>query len=878
MNPHDVTLTALANPISEAAEERLARVLEEYLQDLENGRPADAARLLQEHPDLAEPLQECFSGLRFLHEAAQDLRKSPAAAGTASGLPFDRLGDFEIVREIGRGGMGIVYEARQVSLDRRVALKVLPFPAMLDERQIARFENEARAAAQLEHPHIVPVFSVGFDGGVHFFSMQYIDGQPLSRFICELREGAAAVSPDRGHWRRVAEWGLQAADALHGAHQCGVIHRDVKPSNLLVDGKGKLWVADFGLARCHTNTNLTATGGLLGTVNYMSPEQAAGQVEPVDHRTDIYSLGVTLYELLTLREAFAGRDRHDVLRRILEDEPTRPRRLNPAIPIDLETIVLKATAKSAQKRYLTARHLADDLRRFLDGRPILARRATLADHAKKWLGRHKTLAYAGLAMLLVAVLAMAVATAMIARAQSRTQTALRAAETALRGKAEALEQSEHHRQRSEQWFHQAREVLNRLAKRHAEELRELPQADRLRRELLRDSIGYYRSFIRSAADDPALRADLAAAYFQAGKLFERLPETQKALDAYENARTTLTQLVQERPEAVDLQADLALCHNNIGLLRHETGAADKALAALRQAVAIQRRLIEQAPGNRRFRFELALSLGNLGGLYQRLDASEAAEATYRESLHLCQDLTRQYPGEPQYLGQLAMVSNDLGLLVSSADSAQAERLCRQALSTQQTLVKLRPKDAEVQADLALCHSNLGTLLRRFGKFDEAENSCREAIAAYQQLARTVPTVGRYRCELATAFSNLGALYVATDRAAPASQAFHDARAVLEALVDDVPDAVNYRSCLGGVLSNQGTALARLGNDEEAEQAYRQGLDAQRYAVEHAPEVAAFRRLLANQYLVFSRFLQAGNRSGEADQLLLAVRQLQAPNP
>jgi serine/threonine protein kinase len=289
--------------------------------------------------------------------------------------------------------MGVVYEAEQISLSRRVALKVLPFAATMDPRQLERFHNEARAAAGLHHTNIVPVYSVGCERGVHFYAMQLIEGRPLSDFIRQFQQDAGRKGPSpaasadrttayappgaapcadtppaarhstlsagpargREYFRRVAEWSVQAAEALDHAHQTGVVHRDVKPANLLVDASGRLWVADFGLAHIqHGDAGLTLTGDLVGTLRYMSPEQALAQRVVIDHRTDVYSLGATLYELLTLRPVFDGADRQELLRQIAFEEPKPPRRVNKAVPAELETIVLKALEKNPADRYATA--------------------------------------------------------------------------------------------------------------------------------------------------------------------------------------------------------------------------------------------------------------------------------------------------------------------------------------------------------------------------------------------------------------------------------------------------------------------------------------------------------------------------------------------
>ena len=390
------------------------------------------------------------------------------------------LGDFRLLREIGCGGMGVVYEAEQLSMGRKVALKILPLATMMDPKGLARFKNEVRAVATLDHPHIVPIYSVGEERGVHYFAMRLIHGQSMARVIEQLRQteprlgadsiaailidsaehasgrgtgsdstsaadAAAAVGeadlstlaaredetgsdgkPRRGEfYRSVAELGVQAADALDCAHQHGVVHRDIKPANLMLDDARQLWITDFGLARMETDIALTMTGDVVGTLRYMSPEQAAGKRATVDHRTDIYSLGATLYELLTLEPVFAHGERNDLLRQIAEDAPRPPRRLADGLPRDVETIVLKALEKRPADRYETAQALAGDLQRFLAGAPIEAKRPGPLDRIAKWMRRHRALATSIAAALLVAVACLVVATVVIGKALQRTRAAQR---------------------------------------------------------------------------------------------------------------------------------------------------------------------------------------------------------------------------------------------------------------------------------------------------------------------------------------------------------------------------------------------------------------------------------------------------------------------
>jgi serine/threonine protein kinase/Flp pilus assembly protein TadD len=414
MTPSDADLhdhpTVTAPPPasgSDLDDPRVLRAVEEYAELLHGGERPDREAFLARHPDIADALARCLDGLEFVHAAGHDLSRpgtGPADGADLllSGVP---LGDFRLIREVGRGGMGIVYEAEQLSLGRRVALKVLPYAATMDAKHLQRFKNEARAAASLHHEHIVPVYGVGCERGVHFYAMQLIDGVSLAQMLPSLHApaGAAADAPTvpvaalstepgrrkgREFYRAVARLIADAADALEHAHQLGIVHRDVKPGNLIVDESGKVWVADFGLARFGTDAGLTMSGDLLGTLRYMAPEQALAKHGLVDHRADVYGLGATFYELLTGRPAVGGDSREEILRRIAFDEPAPARRLDKAIPAVLETVTLKCLAKNPNERYATAGELADDLRRWLSGQSIRARRLTVQQRLARWGRRH----------------------------------------------------------------------------------------------------------------------------------------------------------------------------------------------------------------------------------------------------------------------------------------------------------------------------------------------------------------------------------------------------------------------------------------------------------------------------------------------------------
>jgi serine/threonine-protein kinase len=454
-----MTSPAQAPDPDSTSEEALGAVIEELTRKIQAGQPIDFQALIRDHPDQAEQLQQLLPALHMLaglsHSEARGMAPSTTSVVDEG---MGTLGDFRILREVGRGGMGVVYEAEQISLGRKVALKVLPFAATLDAKHLQRFKTEAQAAGHLHHQNIVPVYAVGCERGVHYYAMQFIEGQTLAAMITELRRfsgrekgvnGPAADSATRtgrelwaGKWappkpqaeqlipttaypppdrpaaprqadstapaaaistensthttaffRTVARLGIQAAEALEHAHGLGVVHRDIKPGNVLVDHLGNLWITDFGLAQMQGDTKLTMSGDLLGTIRYMSPEQALAKRIVVDHRTDIYSLGATLYELLTLEPVFHGQDRQEVLRQIAFEEPRPPRRLNRAMPLELATIVTKALAKNPAERYATAQELADDFARYLRDEPIKAKRPTLILRIRKWARRRQELVW-----------------------------------------------------------------------------------------------------------------------------------------------------------------------------------------------------------------------------------------------------------------------------------------------------------------------------------------------------------------------------------------------------------------------------------------------------------------------------------------------------
>ena len=579
---------------------RIVEVVQEYLTRLEQGETPDRAAFVHRYPELAGAVEQCLEGLDLVHAESKRQRPHsaagrPAAAATGSAaeaLP-DPLGDFRIVRELARGGMGVVYEAVQLSLARRVALKVLPFAATLDARHLQRFKAEAQAAALLHHTNIVPVYAVGCERGVHFYAMQLIDGQSLAVLIGQLRRQAGLETPedpasrgpvgssyvlgtgvhsgssaasrqglriaprplsppetisqfhaqlstqhagrDSRFFRTAARLMLQAAEALEHAHEFGIVHRDIKPANLLLDTLGVLWVTDFGLAQFHADTGLTRSGDIPGTLRYMSPEQASGQRTLLDRRTDVYSLGATFYELLALEPIFKGRDVQYLLHQVLHTEPRPLRQIDKTIPVELETIILKSVSKSPDDRYRSAGDLAADLQRYLDNQPILARRPSLVDRARKWSRRHPSVVVSG--MLILAVIAIGLSI-------SNHREKLRADEA----KLQAVQ--------AEKRFQQARQIVDDLFEVSEEELAGNGGMQWTRQRMLGIVLGYYEDFIEQRKGDAAAQADLKRVQEQVkGILHEmdvlqrefhrrtlELPAAQAALDLSDEQRELLTEV------------------------------------------------------------------------------------------------------------------------------------------------------------------------------------------------------------------------------------------------------------------------------------------------------------------------------------------------
>jgi serine/threonine protein kinase len=384
--------------------------LERALSEFENawfaGERPDPESFCRRFPDFADRLRAQIENFLLVVQGLFDVEES-ACLEEPEDDDAPRLGDFKIIQEIGRGGMGVVYEARQVSLKRKVALKVLPEHLGFSREAVLKFRREAEAGGRQQHPGIVAVYAIGEHEGSHYIAQELIEGgHTLADRIEELRKAGELPV---GYFRNMASLIADVADALQHAHTSGVIHRDIKPSNILITREGVPKVTDFGLAKVEDALALSRTGDLAGTPYYMSPEQASGRASGIDLRTDVFSLGVTLYEVLTLKRPFEGKTSHEVLKNVVYHEPSDLRKLNPRIPNDLAVICLKAMEKEPKRRYPTMDEFSEDLRRYLQGEVILARPSRAVTRAVKRMRRYPALSAAvGVAALALLLLLLSV--------------------------------------------------------------------------------------------------------------------------------------------------------------------------------------------------------------------------------------------------------------------------------------------------------------------------------------------------------------------------------------------------------------------------------------------------------------------------------------
>jgi len=768
---------------------RLGRAVQAFLSHREAPQ-ADADRLLAQNEEVRDLLEPLLRG-----QADPDTAQDPPPSGSAQGA---FLGGFRLIREIGRGGMGVVYEAEEFALGRRVALKVLPNRPSLTARQIQRFRREAAAAARLTHRGIVPVFSVGEVDGTHYFAMEFVDGKSLGRALADLKERCAdqparldacrlaCIPGPTTHEVEAAEIVAQAAEAVAAAHAGGVLHRDLKPHNILIDRDGCVRVVDFGLAKDLVRGSITRSGEVAGTPHYMSPEQALGG-RGVDARTDVFALGVVLYELLTLRVPFPADTPHEVLHAIVTRDPEPPRRLNPRVPRDLETVCLKAMESDAHYRYRTADELAAELRRFLRLEPIVARSPGSVTRLVKLMRRRKA---AALAVLLgfFALVVLPSAFAIYQRAVS-AQLAAQESETA--------RERDHARTN----LARARRVLEQQLER-VEQLGREPGMEAMHRQMAEDALAFYQEFLaqpRTEAGDTELERQALSTHVLVARIHLSLGDHQRALAVVAAALSHLERL---RAAGVD-DATLIAVHTDA--LRHRAaarrmaGQPGLAEADLRAALAQQEHQLarEAQPGSASTRRTLAQVLFDLSSaqLQDGAGSDEAAQLLARARSLM--DVEPVTPGAPRDGNiRLAILRKQGEVLRRTGRYAEAVEVTAAAM--EQASAAAAAHTPEARADLGTVTMEHGNVLLALHRVEDAEAAFRAAIALREALVRDFPRTQQHRHGLQVVLYNLALLLHNHGRSGEAREAVQRAAAINDELLAESPGSAVFADQAGQV--------------------------------------------------------------------------------
>jgi tetratricopeptide (TPR) repeat protein/predicted Ser/Thr protein kinase len=886
-------------------ERRLDEAIAEYLEAVDAGRRPPHDEWLARFPDLAPDLARFFGDQDQVHNLLGSIVTTGAVDNTPrhdnrDGTPAVSLryfGDYELMEEVARGGMGVVYRARQTSLNRIVALKMILAGQLAASADVQRFRSEAEATANLEHPHIVPIYEIGEHEGHHYFTMKFIEGGNLAQHMARFR----------GHPKTTAHMLAMVARAVHHAHQRGILHRDLKPANILLDEQLQPHLTDFGLARrLQGGPNLTRTGTALGTPGYMAPEQAYGPSRAVTTAADVYSLGAILYELLCGRPPFRAEHPLETLRHSLEREPERPRAVDPRVSRDLETICLKCLEKEPGRRYQSAAELADDLERVLRGEPVRARRVSLAERLWRWCRRHPLTA----ALTAALVLSLGAAASLITWQWRLVQANFQQAE-------EQRASAEKERARAEEGFRQAHKAVNDFCTRVSEgQMRDVPGLQPVRRELLEAALAYYERFLRERGQDPALQAELADIHFRIATITSLLGPKPEALKAYARARSMYEDLLRVDPGSAALRTALAETHARTGILQAETGQPEAALASYLEASRLYAQLLGEQPGNPALQSGAATVFNHLGMLHRWAGRTSEALLCQGRARELQESLVHQYPSTADYRANLAVTYYYLaGLKASLGNRTDAralyrlarelqERLvlehpvnfrfqqelaatCRQlggellleqdfaeALQTLERgqlllerLVALEPGMASLKSDLAAHYRQTGHAYRNNGELEQGLAFYDKALAVNQELVRLHPEVTDFRNELAKShFDRAGVLgkMGQHDKSLESNQAAADLR---RDLVKANPGHLGYRCDLGLTLGNLGVALWNLGRREEALAVVRESTKHYRVAFTGAPEVARYRGFLTGSYIQTTQYT---TEMGLTDEVIAAA--------
>lgn len=652
--------------------------------------------------------------------AASDSAAVAAIAESDSRGVARTIADYDIIRPLGQGGMGTVYLSRHQTLDRLVALKLLSQGLFAGSEQRVRFESEARIAAKLQHPNIVRVFDLGVSDAGPFIAFEYVEGTTLAERI------AATPQPARS----AAETIHTLANAVQYAHEHGIIHRDLKPANILIGKDESLKITDFGLARAaDQDSGATRTGEIMGTPAYMSPEQASGATALIGPSSDIYSLGAVLFQLLTGTPPFRGTDAMAVVLAVITTEPPAPRQLVASVPRDLETICLKCLEKHPNRRYASAAALADDLQRFLDDRPIMARRATFAERIWKWARRRP--AAAALVTSLTAGLTLFICYGLWKNHQLAT----------------SLAETQSARDRSDRNFRSALEAAQRR----------IESAGQPAEEILEEELQFFRTIRQQPDDGVSSRYEPAIAASLSGQVLRKLSRFDEALKALQEAESTLTELAQTDSRwNAWYRRELAGVFVNRAQVEQELGELSQAEASLQRGLVLFEELARNEPGDPELLRDQSVLWNNRGILAGRQNDLAAADQYHRKALALRENLLRDDPRNVIYQSDRTVsLTNLASVLISEEQWPEATKLLQQAAAASENLaapVRRRAANRFAEAGIRL---NLGNVYQQQGNSEQALGAIRQGAELLNQLAHDYPEIPSYSESCAEAEISLG---------------------------------------------------------------------------------------------------------------------------
>jgi serine/threonine protein kinase/tetratricopeptide (TPR) repeat protein len=820
----------------------------------------------------------------FLESPAVPTRA--ATAPLVSEGPGTQIGAYKLVEQIGEGGFAVVFLAEQQHPVRRtVALKILK-PGMDSRAIVARFEAERQAVALMDHPNIARVFDGGETAsGRPYFVMELVKGVPITRYCDEQQ-----LTP-----RERLGLFMSVCRAVQHAHQKGIIHRDLKPTNVLVaahDGQLVPKVIDFGVAKALGNrltetTLVTGFGTIVGTLEYMSPEQAEFDARDIDTRADIYTLGVLLYELLTgttplTRERLEQMSASEVLRAIREEEPPKPSArlrnaergrmkdekkalgrigssfiVHPSSFQELDWIVMKALDKDRNRRYATANSLARDIERYLQDEPVEACPPSAWYRIRKFAGKNRMLLGAASAFAILLTAGIIVSTSLAVRAMHAEQAA---SDNATLAREALTAEAERRRQTREALEMLTSQVIDEWLGRQQELLPE-------HRKFLERTVAGYEQLARDTGQEEASRAGVAAALQRVGIIRMKLGQMAEAERAHRRSRDLYEQLAADFPTVPAYRHGLGGAHCELGVILGDTGRAQDAEHAYREALSLQQQLADDFPMVREYRYGLAGTQTNLGKLLRKMGRDEDAEPAYRAALILQQQLADEFPTVLAYRAQLAANYSWLGhLLWDTNRTRAAEDAYREGLKLRQRAAADFPTVPACRHELAGAHSEMGRLLLTAGRTQDAEKAYREALKLQQQLATEFPGMPAYRDQLAMFHDNLGILLLDTGKAQDAEQAHRAAIKLWQQLADDCPTVAAYRSRLASGHDSLGTLFHRTRRTQDAEDAYRAALKLRQQLAADFPDVPDYRNDLAGSMVNLAILLHR-SKPGLARQLL-----------